>query len=164
MKKNIFNRIKNTAFVSISALIAAAALSCNVGLGESVDTKDPSVTINYPPRDVIIRDSFVLAGTFNDDKDVASVKVNLVKIDGNETVLKDVEASLDKTKDTWQIELNKYDTENSAFYNGWEFSDGEYRVSAIATDASGRKSAEYSQNIKIDNTAPLFIISSPGRC
>ena len=41
--------------------------SCEVGLGEAIDTEAPKITINYPESKAIVRDSFVLAGTCSDD-------------------------------------------------------------------------------------------------
>ena len=46
--------------------------------------------------------------------------------------------------------------------NGWELADGTYEISVTAMDASGHSSGTSSRTIDIDNTAPVFIISSPG--
>ena len=39
------------------------AISCEIGLGESVDTEAPSLEITNPPADAIIRDEFAISGS-----------------------------------------------------------------------------------------------------
>ena len=55
--------------------------SCDVGLGESVDTVAPSVEITYPPANSVIRGAFEFAGTCSDDKGVSSVSVTVLGTD-----------------------------------------------------------------------------------
>lgn len=55
-------------------------LSCNVGLGESVDTEPPTVSVLYPPESSIIRDSFILSGKTEDDKEVKEVQIIVKKL------------------------------------------------------------------------------------
>lgn len=80
-------------------------LSCEVGLGDSVDTQAPVISITYPPSGAIIRDTFVLAGTCQDDKGVASMEV-VVKNNETQTSVTYKNVSIDKK--TWKISLNSF--------------------------------------------------------
>lgn len=132
-------------------------LSCNVGLGESVDTEPPTVSVLYPPESSIIRDSFILSGKTEDDKEVKEVKIIVKEINGNDA--KPVQTHVVKpTDDVWQVELNvKNETESL-----YPLKDGKYTVDITSTDTAGRVSGISSRTFEIDNTAPVFVIKSPG--
>ena len=65
MKTKIFKTTK-ALLISLAVLLAAGC-SGEVGLGDAVDTAAPTVELSYPPKNVIIRDTFVASGTCNDD-------------------------------------------------------------------------------------------------
>lgn len=132
-------------------------LSCNVGLGESVDTEPPTVSVLYPPESSIIRDSFILSGKTEDDKEVKEVQIIVKEINGNDA--KPVQTHVVKpTDDVWQVELNvKNETESL-----YPLKDGKYTVDITSTDTAGRVSGISSRTFEIDNTAPVFVIKSPG--
>ena len=141
-------------FAAFASLLSIAG--CDVGLGEVVDTQAPALEITYPPIAATIRDSFVLYGTWSDDKGVSSVSVKVVNTETKETV-DSLSATVNSDK-TWQIELNEFDSE-SGYY---KYKDGSYQVSVTAYDGAGHSSGESSRTFDIDNTAPVFIISKPG--
>lgn len=132
-------------------------LSCNVGLGESVDTEPPTVSVLYPPESSIIRDSFILSGKTEDDKEVKEVKIIVKEINGNNAT--PVQTHVVKPVDEiWQVELNvKNETESL-----YPLKDGKYTVDITSTDTAGRVSGISSRTFEIDNTAPVFVIKSPG--
>ena len=132
-------------------------LSCNVGLGESVDTEPPTVSVLYPPESSIIRDSFILSGKTEDDKEVKEVQIIVKEINGNDA--KPVQTHVVKpTDDVWQVELN-VKNETDILY---PLKDGKYTVDITSTDTAGRVSGIRSRTFEIDNTAPVFVIKSPG--
>ena len=139
------------AFVSLLSIAG-----CDVGLGEVVDTQAPALEITYPPIAATIRDSFVLYGTWSDDKGVSSVSVKVVNTATKETV-DSLSATVNSDK-TWQIELNEFDSD-SGYY---KYKDGTYQVGVTAYDGAGHSSGESSRTFDIDNTAPVFVISKPG--
>lgn len=159
-RKSLFK--KSVFLLAFFSVLAVFSVSCQFGLGNAVDTVAPTITITYPPVSAVIRDKFTLYGTWTDDKGVTQVKVNVINTATKETVLQDAKAQIDSTNKTWQIDLNSYDSSNSSYYNGWQFADGTYQVSVIASDASSHSSSEVSRTFDIDNTAPVFIISNPG--
>lgn len=159
-RKSLFAKI--SSLIVIFCILASFSVSCQFGLGTAVDTQSPTITITYPPVSAVIRDTFTLYGNWTDDKGVTSVKVNVINTATKETVLKNANAKIDSKNKTWQIDLNANDSSKSSYYNGWEFADGTYQVSVIASDASSHSSSEVSRTFDIDNTAPVFIISNPG--
>ena len=145
-------------FVAVMTLVSTIVFfSCGEesGLGSSVDTESPKLTIEYPPSKAAINGSFVFAGTCSDDKGVTSVKVTVKNIDSGETV-KEAEATV-KDSLTWQITINE-ETDT-----GWELPDGNYEIFATAYDKAGRNSGfSSSRQFEIDNTPPVFVITKPG--
>lgn len=159
MMKKIF---KTTAILLTSAALLFA-LSCTIGLGDAVDTSAPTIDISYPPKNAVIRDSFIVSGICDDDLGLESVKVTVTN-----TATKDAygpyEATLSSDKKSWSVELNKkaegeYDAFNA--YKQWEYPDGDYIVSAVSYDKSEKASQAASLPFSIDNTAPVLIVSKP---
>lgn len=141
-------------------LCALLIPSCNVGLGESVDTEAPAVAITYPPSLATIRKTFVLGGTWSDDKSIKSVSVSVNRVESDDTstlVYSDI-AALDEK--TWKINLNSYDAEKYSSTNGWQFADGSYVISVEATDNAGHTTSD-SKTYTIDNTAPVLVLTKP---
>jgi hypothetical protein len=151
---------KTFAYVSAAVLLVMLPLvSCEVGLGASVDTEAPTVSASYPPANAIIRGTFVLSGACHDDKALSSVTVTLTNTDTDTTYAPQT-ISVASNASSWTASINKY-TEGSG-YNGWQLPDGKYSASVYSTDASGRSSSPTSLAFEIDNTAPVFILKSPG--
>ena len=149
MKKHVLG-----FFVALASVFAM--IGCDVGLGEVVDTQAPALAISYPPLNATIRDSFILYGTWSDDKGVSSVSVKVVNTETKETV-DSLSATVNSDK-TWQAELNEYDSDTGYY----KYKDGTYQVSITAYDGAGHSSGESSRTFDIDNTAPVFVISNPG--
>ncbi len=165
MKTKIFKTAK--ALLICLAVLFSADCS-NVGLGDAVDTAVPTVEISYPPKNAIVRDTFVASGICDDDIIVASVEVTLT----NTTTKKEYgpyTATLDLERKAWTIQLNqknggkKTAPDYDAFeaYKQWEFPDGSYIVSAVAYDQKKKASQEASVPVDIDNTAPVLLVSKP---
>ena len=135
--------------------------SCEVGLGEAVDTEAPKITIDYPESKAIVRDSFVLAGTCSDDIAVTKVVVSILDEENKTVTNYDftqpvVETTIDE-KQFWSVPLNEKLQDGT-----YPLKDGKYTFRAVAYDGAGRKSGELERDLEIDNTAPVFIINSPG--
>lgn len=159
MKKVLF------AVCSFFAIIFAALLinSCEVGLGESVDSESPTVAISYPPEQAVIRGTFVAAGTCNDDKGIKSVKVSIYSPSDESLSFGPYEASVSNGK-KWRVNLNEHDESKYANYNGWQIPDGTYTIKVSVEDNAGRtQETPATQTVDIDNTAPIFIVSAPGK-
>lgn len=161
LKKCFYSVISKSIllFSLISILIFS---SCEVGLGESVDTENPSVEITYPPNGSVIRGAFTFAGVCADDKGVSKVSVTVRKND-DANFVKEYEAKiLDGGK--WTCILNEVQDDKSPTAlqeKAFPFADGKYEIKAVAIDSSNRQSDGISRTYEIDNTPPVFIISSP---
>lgn len=160
MKKSMLKSIfaKAALVLALSAPVLST-LSCDIGLGASVDVLAPSLTISYPPTGAIIMNQFKVAGECSDDVGITAVQVTvkstetgMVLFNGNANVL----------LNTWEINLNDKNDTLYANSNGWQFADGTYEIIAVASDSSGKNSGNISRTIEIDNTPPVFIIEKPG--
>ncbi len=159
MKKKLFK----TSIILFTSLIALFALSCNIGLGDAVDTANPTVEISYPPKNAVIRDSFVAAGKCDDDLAMDYVDVTLTNASSKEKY-GPYKATLNDDKNAWTVTLNqKTEGDYSAFesYKQWEFPDGDYILTAVSYDKNKNASQESSIPINIDNTAPVLLVSKP---
>lgn len=156
--KNAFTKV----LILISSIFLSLICSCQVGLGEAVDTEPPKVVISYPPEASVIKNEFVFSGTCEDDREIKYVKIEVSQKNGDSfdsVYSKNLETSenLSADKKSWQIKLNTKDS-NGAF----PFKDGTYSVKATAYDVTNKASASASRTYEIDNTVPVFIIKNPG--
>jgi len=169
--RKLFNSKRFLAGLAGAIVLSFALLACTVGLGESVDTQAPVVNITYPPANAVVRDTFVLAGTWDDDKLISSISVSLMDTNDKDKVIPfsgTVKILEDKT---WSVEVNKrlkIDTDEKKYDEweladgGFELADGTYQISISAKDAAGHTSGVNTRTFIIDNTPPIFVISSPG--
>lgn len=147
------NKLIKIFALSVLCVLVWAFISCEVGLGDSVDVNPPTLVIDYPPVASVVRDEFILSGTCEDDGEVASVQVSV--IDGNNVPVGEPRKA--EIKDgRWTAALNK----NNG--SSWELPDGKYTFSVVAEDGAGRKSDKLERTLEIDNTAPVFIVKNPG--
>lgn len=162
LRKSLFNKF---AAITVSLALAMGFFSCgeNAGLGSSIDTKAPTLAIEYPPSGAAIRDSFILAGSCSDDKAISRVLVTVKRLESDiEFEPLSYTATVSVDAKSWQIKLNEKDEANESYYNGWQLPDGKYEMSVTAYDNVGNNSGASSRSFEIDNTPPLFIISNPG--
>ena len=147
----------------LACLFGISLASCNlsIGLGKEVDSKEPSVTITYPPAEAAIKGSFILYGSCEDDIGLKNVTVTVkgMTVDFSKTYV----AEINEKQTNWSVELNEFDAEKYSSTNGWEFPDGNYSIEVTAQDNSGKDAkSPYIRTFVIDNTAPFFVISKPG--
>ena len=155
---------KRQLFAFLSFIAFFAILSCEIGLGSAVDVAVPTSNISYPPKNAIIRDTFLVSGECDDDMGVVAVKLTVYDTE-NDIEYGPYEASIDKKGKNWSINLNQKDPSKSQSvfdsYKQWELPDGNYMINAVAYDAQNKSSAVASCPVSIDNTAPVFIVSKP---
>ncbi len=161
MMKKIF---KTTAFI-FSIITLAAVFSCGmeVGLGSAVDTDAPTVEISYPPKNAIVRSSFVVAGTCDDDLALDHVEVTVTET-STKKEYGPYDAELTEDCKNWKVLINQKVMETSDAYDAykqWEFPDGNYVITAVSYDKNEKASQEATLPLSIDNTAPVLIVSKP---
>ena len=127
---------------------ASIVMSCRVGLGDAVDTEAPKIEITYPPISSVIKDKFVLAGTYSDDQGVTRIAVQL-KNSSKDVVLKE-DATVDVQNGMWKIDIE-----------GTKYTDGDYSVDVVAFDDAGHKSGIATTSFAIDNHAPVLLMDEP---
>lgn len=147
--KTIKSRL--AGFILFALAGSFSFLTCEIGLGNSVDTKPPTVTITYPPTTVsFIRGSFVVAGKAADETSLREVRVFLTARSGADsgTTFGPWSASVDALSKTWQVTVPQ------------PASDGKYDVTAEAVDSAGRTTSA-STAYNIDNTPPVLVVQRP---
>ncbi|MCQ2248162.1 MAG: hypothetical protein MJZ50_04040 [Treponema sp.] len=156
--KRIANHLRTLLLASLAALPLLSTLSCDIGLGESVDTEAPVLSIDYPKVGVVIRDSFVLKGTWSDDKSLASLQISVqgTGLD-NQNFALPPENVMVNPDGSWYAVLNDY---GNYVYNGWQIPDGPIQINVVATDNGGHQTV-VTHSVEIDNTPPVLILAKP---
>ena len=141
--------------LALVALFSILSISCEIGLGASVDTDPPSLSIKNPPVDAVIRDDFAISGTWSDDGTIASVSVELSRTDGKGETLKYAGTFVKTPKKigegTWTAEIPAKTK---------LITDGTYQAVVTIKDATDRKTTQ-STTFTLDNTAPIIIVQRP---
>ena len=150
--------------IAVGLVFIATIVSCEIGMGAAVDVSAPTIEISYPPKNAIIRDTFIAAGKCEDDMGIDWVKVTLINTETNQSY-GPYEAAVDKESGAWTASINQKDESQatSVFnsYKQWQIPDGSYVINAEAQDKDGKKSPIASSPVSIDNTAPVLIVSKP---
>lgn len=141
-------------FLALVSVLAISILSCDVeiGLGASVDTRAPELTIQNPPAGSVIRDAFAMSGTCGDDGTIASISVELKHTESGE-VLPAFEGTFNQKEGTWSCEINPLDEKTPV-------PDGSYEATVTIKDGSERETIR-TRAYTIDNTAPVLAITRP---
>ncbi|MBR5096549.1 MAG: hypothetical protein IK094_05525, partial [Treponema sp.] len=157
MKRALFKKI------GLSLLALSAALlwtTCDVGLGESVDNFAPSVAVTGPIQASICKGTVNITGTCSDDKGVLFVSVTVKNtttgvsypFSGNINLAsRSVLGAYD-----WSTTINQMGPDGK-----FPLPDGKYEANVTATDVAGRVSGVSSTSFDIDNTPPIFCVTSP---
>ena len=73
--------LKRAVFKVLGAVIFLGVFAaCEIGLGESVDTEPPTLTVLSPETGSVLRGSININGTWSDDQGLSTVKVNIVNV------------------------------------------------------------------------------------
>ena len=158
-------RLRNAWIFSLITVCSIISIvSCEIGLGSAVDVADPTISVSYPPKNAVVRDTFVAAGECSDDMGISSVKVSLVNTETKQTY-GPYNASLNEKGNAWKVNINQKDAGKLSglfdSYKQWEIPDGNYVINAVAYDYGNKASPIASSPISIDNTAPVLIVSKP---
>ena len=158
--KNLFK-----VFIAfVMACVMGAFISCEVGLGKQVDVGYPSFSIDYPPTDSVIRDEFIIEGTCTDDMGVSAMKVKIINNSSNSSEewqnAEIIDDGRNNKEGKWRIKVQPY-TVNEDGQRVYKYYDGSYTAQVVAYDRVGHKSTVGSISFAIDNTAPVFVVTSP---
>lgn len=145
--------------LTLLTIFSLFVISCEIGLGASVDTDAPSLEILNPPVDSVIRDTFALSGTWADDGNIASVNVALKRTDiSGET--KNIAGTLAGDirlggSGTWTAEIVPVAEDGTKL-----ISDGSYQATVTIKDTVGRTTIR-NTTFTIDNTPPVIVLTRP---
>ncbi len=152
MKKMLRNVVL-TFFGLVSIFILS---NCQIGLGAAVDVQPPTVSLTSPQADALVRDVFIIEGTYEDDLSVSEVLVSLKEVT-TEVEHKELKAVVtpasenELTKGTWSCSINPKEL---------GIVDGTYVATVTAMDTY-LHTGTATQTFTIDNTAPLIVLTSP---
>ncbi|MCQ2578786.1 MAG: Ig-like domain-containing protein [Treponema sp.] len=157
----MFNsKLATRLYLFLSVLFLLITSSCEIGLGTSVDIERPTITVNYPPQHAVVRDTFIIAGTCSDDREVQSVNIS-VRNTTTGTFYGVFNASV-KNGTSWSLEMNPIASPGNDFVPAlYTFSDGTYDFTIQVVDTS-QKTESTKLSLDIDNTPPVFIVQNPG--
>ena len=148
--KRAIGIVKTSLFVAFSALIWT---TCDVGLGEAVDTMAPTVSVSNPIASSVCAGPVTISGSCADDKGISAVEV-VVK--NTSTGKKYKFNGKVKNSSSWSVKINDIIKDS-----GYPLPDGSYTADATAIDIFGRTSGTSSTAFDIDNTPPVFCVTSP---
>lgn len=138
-------------------LLILIIVSCEIGLGSSVDTEVPTISIENPPNLAKIRDPFVIDGRWSDDGSISDLSI-VLKSTSSETSVEykftgtlEYEFQSSGGKGTWYVLI---DPETAGI------KDGKYEATVTIADAMGHKTIT-NRSFTIDNTPPVVVISRP---
>ncbi|MBB5219108.1 hypothetical protein DYE49_11250 [Treponema rectale] len=161
MEKSDFFMFKRKAVrCFFYGILFPLVISCDIGLGASVDTQTPKLDFESPSSsaDVVYSGEIPVYGNISDDKGVTRVDVVVLNTGTNEVVGETLHAAIiDGTK--WELTLQAGRSANSD--SALVLPDGSYELSATAYDAAGH-SYKRERTFKVDSTSPVFVVSKPG--
>lgn len=142
--------------VTLLTIFSLFIISCEIGLGASVDTDPPSIDIVTPQVDTIIRDNFAIGGTWSDDGTIASIIVKLERTDGYGSPIDNLIADFTlpekgEIEGNWSYIIKPVED---------NIIDGPYQATVTITDTTGRKTIQ-TRTFTIDNTAPIVVLQRP---
>lgn len=145
--------IRNTTLSTIFSLAALFlfGMSCEVGLGSSVDTEPPELEISSPASASIIRDTFALTGSWTDDGEIKKVSCELKNTENEKKkfTFDGQVTTIENGKGTWIVTVEKDSVP-----------DGSYEASVTITDKADHETKAVRQ-IVIDNTSPVVVLKRP---
>lgn len=170
------NKKSYILLLAIMTCSVLATISCNVGLGESIDTEPPSIEIVMPHADAVVTANskdpngndkvvpIVMSGSCSDDKGLRSIEVVLkdTKISTTSTSSENpaaqngvynFTATISENGNEWNCIINPKDPNHP-------IPDGSYEATVTATDNSGRQTKQ-TKSFTIDNTPPLLVLERP---
>ena len=150
--KNLYKSILTFFLLAGSFVI----LSCEIGLGASVDTETPVIDITSPEADTIIRDKFAIRGSWSDDGEIGSASVTIRRTDKKTSTENKFNITVEKpvageAKGKWYAIIDPVSA---------NIIDGAYVATVSISDKGGHTIVQ-DRSFVIDNHAPIIILQRP---
>ncbi|MDY5123043.1 MAG: Ig-like domain-containing protein [Treponema sp.] len=139
---------KFVCLLSSLLFLTVFTFSCRIGLGASVDTEPPKISISSPSAGTVIRDTFALKGEVSDDKGIKGIEVVLSPTDSSSSV-SPITFTGTYTDDKWSCIVNQN-----------QVPDGTYEAIVTVTDNANHATTA-SRQFTVDNTPPLVVLQRP---
>lgn len=140
---------------SLLSILILLTISCEIGLGESVDTDPPSLNIDAELVDSVISGDFDIEGTYKDDGTIDTVTAVLKRTDGKGSDIKlngTIESDpKNRGSGIWKIPVNS---------KSGHILDGSYQATVYIKDKVDRVTTQ-NTTFTIDNTPPVLILTKP---
>ncbi len=155
-------------FATVLFGLAAGFLfsTCEIGLGPSVDVNAPEIKVIHTPEMSSAKSgTFRISGTCYDDSGVKDVIVSKFydTAKGVDTAVSLGNAVLD-SRTEWHLDV-EYNPETRTYscngVNLGTLADSKYALEVYCVDKSDRRSTAANRDFDIDNTPPIFMLSSP---
>lgn len=100
----------------VTIMLPTIVCSCQIGLGSQVDTEAPTLSISYPPVSAVIKDGFVIGGSWDDDQGVTKITVTVKNAAAASGTTGDsYTATINTTNKIWSLNLNAYGCHSLCF-------------------------------------------------
>ena len=135
----------------LSMVFGITFLSCEIGLGDAVDTMKPEVEFTSPTPNVgaIVRDTFAIAGSWSDDGQIQSAKIKLERKNNDFSKIYDFKCDIKDDKWRYVIDPVK---ENII--------DGQYEATVSFIDGAQHET-KITRTFIVDNKAPIVDLQRP---
>lgn len=164
--KSVVKKIVLGVLCAFAFIVTSLTLSCQIGLGNAVDTQRPILTISSPGDDDVTSGSITVTGAYTDDLGLKTLTFKLLRIsnDSSSTVqtvtvsqsaassagsISSAESTDTGVKGTWSVNLDTTD-----------FLDGTYKIVVTGNDGYF-DSQETTRTFDIDNTEPVVLMTKP---
>lgn len=141
-------------FAFLSILMSLFSIACTME-GGSLFSAKKHLTIQSPPENAIIKDTFVMNGRILTDKSIELIEVSFTEIGAlSPKNYGPFSAVFDQTENKWVLDFESLETES------FLLPDGKYEVSLESYDINQNKTRQ-TFIYYIDNSLPLLLLTSP---
>ena len=149
-----------------SLFLSFLGIACSVGLGETVDTETPTITILTPTSSQVLYGDIEINGTWWDDKSLDRIELYVNDVDTAVQVYPAERGSVCKLvpgeDETWSYTLFTTTSARAAELDSSSIlKDGKYEIFVKAYDKVGHNSGLASRTFEVDGTPPVLVLSKP---
>ncbi len=115
-----------------------------------VDNNAPDIAILNPVDNQFLHDDFTFRIRAEDEVGLSDVRITIENTDSSTTVVDDISIILNEVSGHYEYTMDTM-----------TLIDGNYSITAMAYDMSGKNSGDVSVNFMVDNHAPMLMLTAP---